>query len=90
MVHFDCTAMWVRNSRSLHRTFNVDPLYLQHENSGLAIDYMVRDEGSRWRCKKQRMELETNFKYSKKVLNEKNLCPLYKKVFLFLSTGRSP
>ncbi|XP_017460789.1 PREDICTED: histidine decarboxylase-like, partial [Rhagoletis zephyria] len=27
MVHFDCTAMWVRNSSSLHRTFNVDPLY---------------------------------------------------------------
>jgi len=40
MVHFDCTAMWVRNSRSLHKTFNVEPLYLQHENSGLAIDYM--------------------------------------------------
>merc|ERR1711971_1134253 len=40
MVHFDCTAMWVKNSRSLHRTFNVEPLYLQHENSGLAIDYM--------------------------------------------------
>ncbi|XP_050529750.1 histidine decarboxylase isoform X2 [Daktulosphaira vitifoliae] len=40
MVHFDCTAMWVKNSEHLHRTFNVDPLYLQHENSGLAIDYM--------------------------------------------------
>ncbi|XP_064471206.1 histidine decarboxylase-like isoform X2 [Ornithodoros turicata] len=40
MVHFDCTAMWVRNSTALHRTFNVDPLYLQHENSGLAVDYM--------------------------------------------------
>jgi len=40
MVHFDCTAMWVKNSRSLHRTFNVEPLYLQHENTGLAIDYM--------------------------------------------------
>ncbi|XP_031788572.1 histidine decarboxylase isoform X4 [Nasonia vitripennis] len=40
MVHFDCTAMWVRNSQSLHRTFNVEPIYLQHENSGLAIDYM--------------------------------------------------
>lgn len=24
----------------MHRTFNVEPLYLQHENSGLAIDYM--------------------------------------------------
>ena len=24
----------VKNSRSLHKTFNVEPLYLQHENSG--------------------------------------------------------
>uniref|UniRef100_T1IZJ4 Histidine decarboxylase n=1 Tax=Strigamia maritima TaxID=126957 RepID=T1IZJ4_STRMM len=43
MVHFDCTAMWldkVKNSGALHRTFNVDPLYLQHDNTGLAIDYM--------------------------------------------------
>ncbi|XP_035775799.1 histidine decarboxylase-like isoform X2 [Anopheles albimanus] len=40
MVHFDCTAMWLKNSGALHRTFNVAPLYLQHENSGLAIDYM--------------------------------------------------
>ncbi|KAB0805609.1 hypothetical protein PPYR_02579 [Photinus pyralis] len=45
MVHFDCTAMWVKSSAALHRTFNVEPLYLKHENSGkgvvgLAIDYM--------------------------------------------------
>ncbi|XP_055387862.1 histidine decarboxylase isoform X2 [Condylostylus longicornis] len=40
MVHFDCTAMWVKDSTAVHRTFNVEPLYLQHENSGLAIDYM--------------------------------------------------
>ncbi|XP_046743090.1 histidine decarboxylase isoform X2 [Diprion similis] len=40
MVHFDCTAMWVKSSQALHRTFNVEPLYLKHENSGLAIDYM--------------------------------------------------
>ena len=33
----------VKNSRSLHRTFNVEPLYLQHENTGLAIDYMVTE-----------------------------------------------
>ncbi|GIY35348.1 histidine decarboxylase [Caerostris darwini] len=39
MVHFDCTAMWVKNSESLHRTFNVDPLYLKHENTGLAVDF---------------------------------------------------
>lgn len=40
MVHFDCTAMWVKNSESLHRTFNVNPLYLKHENTGLAVDFM--------------------------------------------------
>ncbi|XP_025080635.1 histidine decarboxylase-like [Pomacea canaliculata] len=40
MVHFDCSAMWVKNSGALHRTFNVDPLYLKHDNSGAAIDYM--------------------------------------------------
>ncbi|XP_044265618.1 histidine decarboxylase isoform X1 [Tribolium madens] len=40
MVHFDCTAMWVKNSLALHEAFNVDPVYLQHEYSGLAIDYM--------------------------------------------------
>ncbi|XP_017794539.1 PREDICTED: histidine decarboxylase [Habropoda laboriosa] len=47
MVHFDCTAMWVKSSQALHRTFNVDPLYLKHENSGLAIDYMfvIRNYG---------------------------------------------
>ncbi|KAK7081791.1 hypothetical protein SK128_016941 [Halocaridina rubra] len=26
---------WVKNSGSLHRTFNVDPIYLQHENTGM-------------------------------------------------------
>lgn len=40
MVSFDCTVMWVKNSGSLHRTFNVEPIYLQHENTGLAIDFM--------------------------------------------------
>ncbi|CAG0919177.1 unnamed protein product [Notodromas monacha] len=40
LVTFDCTAMWVKNCGALHRTFNVEPLYLQHENTGLAIDYM--------------------------------------------------
>ncbi|CAK1548802.1 unnamed protein product [Leptosia nina] len=41
MVNFDCTAMWVKDSTALHRTFNVNPIYLRHENSGKAIDYMV-------------------------------------------------
>ncbi|XP_067942538.1 aromatic-L-amino-acid decarboxylase-like [Watersipora subatra] len=40
LINFDCTAMWVKDSGALHCTFNVDPLYLQHENSGDAIDYM--------------------------------------------------
>lgn len=39
-VHFDCTAMWLQNVSSLHRTFNVNPLYLKHEQTGFAIDYM--------------------------------------------------
>ncbi|XP_049882615.1 histidine decarboxylase [Pectinophora gossypiella] len=40
LVNFDCTAMWVKDSTALHRTFNVNPIYLRHENSGKAIDYM--------------------------------------------------
>ncbi|XP_050669178.1 histidine decarboxylase [Leptidea sinapis] len=40
MINFDCTAMWVKDSTALHRTFNVNPIYLRHENSGKAIDYM--------------------------------------------------
>ncbi|CAH1169928.1 unnamed protein product [Phaedon cochleariae] len=40
MVHFDCTTMWVQNSGALHGAFNVNPLYLTHEYSGLAIDFM--------------------------------------------------
>ena len=39
-VHFDCTAMWLRSVSALHRTFNVNPLYLKHEQTGFAIDYM--------------------------------------------------
>ena len=41
MLILTMTNVRVKNSRSLHRTFNVEPLYLQHENTGLAIDYMV-------------------------------------------------
>lgn len=39
-VHFDCTALWLRDVAALHRTFIVNPLYLKHENTGCAIDYM--------------------------------------------------
>ncbi|CAG0891143.1 unnamed protein product, partial [Darwinula stevensoni] len=42
LVHFDCTAMWVKNCGSLHRTFNVAPLYLQHENTGEATGFYKR------------------------------------------------
>lgn len=30
----------VKDSAAVHRTFNVEPLYLQHENSGVAVDFM--------------------------------------------------
>ncbi|XP_073813371.1 histidine decarboxylase isoform X1 [Musca autumnalis] len=40
MIHFDATALWVKDSAAVHRTFNVEPLYLQHENSGVAVDFM--------------------------------------------------
>ena len=39
----------VKSSAALHRAFNVDPLYLQHENAGVAIDYMVSRETERER-----------------------------------------
>ncbi|XP_037948641.1 histidine decarboxylase-like [Teleopsis dalmanni] len=40
MIHFDATALWIKDSTAVHRTFNVEPLYLQHENSGVSVDYM--------------------------------------------------
>uniref|UniRef100_A0A8D3CHK8 Histidine decarboxylase n=1 Tax=Scophthalmus maximus TaxID=52904 RepID=A0A8D3CHK8_SCOMX len=33
MVHFDCTAFWVKDKYKLQQTFTVDPVYLRHENS---------------------------------------------------------
>ncbi|XP_060734448.1 histidine decarboxylase isoform X1 [Tachysurus vachellii] len=39
MVHFDCTAFWVKDKFKLQQTFSVDPLYLRHDNSG-ATDFM--------------------------------------------------
>ncbi|CAG9573376.1 unnamed protein product [Danaus chrysippus] len=55
MVNFDCTGMWVRDSNALHRTFNVNPIYLRHENSGKAIDYMV---GTQHANTRRRIETE--------------------------------
>uniref|UniRef100_A0A665V6F6 Histidine decarboxylase n=1 Tax=Echeneis naucrates TaxID=173247 RepID=A0A665V6F6_ECHNA len=40
MVHFDCTAFWVRDKYKLQQTFSVDPVYLRHENSLAATDFM--------------------------------------------------
>ncbi|KAM9311078.1 histidine decarboxylase [Gastrophryne carolinensis] len=40
MVHFDCTAFWVKDKYKLQQTFNVNPIYLRHANSGAAIDFM--------------------------------------------------
>uniref|UniRef100_A0A3Q3GAR2 Histidine decarboxylase n=1 Tax=Kryptolebias marmoratus TaxID=37003 RepID=A0A3Q3GAR2_KRYMA len=40
MVHFDCTAFWVKDKFKLQQTFSVDPVYLRHENSQAATDFM--------------------------------------------------
>lgn len=40
MVHFDCTAMWIRDSKTLEKAFCVRPLYLRHDKQGAAIDFM--------------------------------------------------
>ncbi|XP_052790248.1 aromatic-L-amino-acid decarboxylase-like [Mya arenaria] len=38
-VNFDCSSMWVKDSTLLTEAFNVDPLYLKHENQGQMPDY---------------------------------------------------
>ncbi|XP_075064030.1 histidine decarboxylase isoform X1 [Mixophyes fleayi] len=40
MVHFDCTALWVKDKYKLQQTFTVNPIYLRHANSGAATDFM--------------------------------------------------
>ncbi|XP_020645800.3 histidine decarboxylase [Pogona vitticeps] len=40
MVHFDCTAFWVKDKHKLQQTFSVNPVYLRHPNSGSATDFM--------------------------------------------------
>ncbi|XP_068611629.1 aromatic-L-amino-acid decarboxylase [Brachionichthys hirsutus] len=41
LVNFDCSTLWVKKRTDLTGAFNVDPLYLKHENqdSGLITDY---------------------------------------------------
>lgn len=39
LVNFDCSTMWLKEPKWIINTFNVDPLYLQHENQGDVPDY---------------------------------------------------
>ncbi|KAG9345057.1 hypothetical protein JZ751_009598 [Albula glossodonta] len=41
LVHFDCSAMWVRRRSDIIRAFKTDALYLNHDHqdSGLITDY---------------------------------------------------
>uniref|UniRef100_A0A1I8IWA1 Aromatic-L-amino-acid decarboxylase n=2 Tax=Macrostomum lignano TaxID=282301 RepID=A0A1I8IWA1_9PLAT len=40
-ITFDCSALWLKDSSKVVDTFNVDPLYLQHEFSGQVPDYRI-------------------------------------------------
>ena len=42
LVNFDCSAMWLKNANDVVDAFNVDPLYLKHDQQGQAPDYRVR------------------------------------------------
>merc|ERR1712035_28411 len=39
LVSFDCSCMWVKDQHKFTQGMVVDPLYLQHSNSGSTIDY---------------------------------------------------
>ncbi|XP_052132725.1 aromatic-L-amino-acid decarboxylase-like [Frankliniella occidentalis] len=39
LVNFDCSAMWLRDPSDVVDAFNVDPLYLKHDQQGSAPDY---------------------------------------------------
>ncbi|XP_068611547.1 aromatic-L-amino-acid decarboxylase-like [Brachionichthys hirsutus] len=41
LINFDCSTLWLKKRTDLTEAFNVDPLYLKHENqdSGLTTDY---------------------------------------------------
>jgi aromatic-L-amino-acid/L-tryptophan decarboxylase len=41
LVNFDCSALWVRNRSYLVDAFNVDPLYLKHDQQNSAPDFRV-------------------------------------------------
>ncbi|GLH01302.1 uncharacterized protein GBIM_07469 [Gryllus bimaculatus] len=39
LVNFDCSAMWLKDPNDVVSAFNVDPLYLKHDQQGSAPDY---------------------------------------------------
>ncbi|XP_043276522.1 aromatic-L-amino-acid decarboxylase [Venturia canescens] len=39
LVNFDCSAMWLKDPTWVINAFNVDPLYLKHDQQGSAPDY---------------------------------------------------
>lgn len=39
LVNFDCSAMWLKNPFWVVNAFNVDPLYLKHDQQETAPDY---------------------------------------------------
>lgn len=39
LVNFDCSAMWLKDPTWVVNAFNVDPLYLKHDQQGAAPDY---------------------------------------------------
>ncbi|GLH07306.1 Histidine decarboxylase [Gryllus bimaculatus] len=45
MVHFDCTAMWVKNSAALHRTFNHWQIPLSKRFRALKLWFVLRSYG---------------------------------------------
>ncbi|XP_076643376.1 aromatic-L-amino-acid decarboxylase [Halictus rubicundus] len=39
LVNFDCSTLWVKDSRRLVEALSVDRIYLEHDKQGLAPDY---------------------------------------------------
>ncbi|XP_031342799.1 aromatic-L-amino-acid decarboxylase-like isoform X2 [Photinus pyralis] len=39
LINFDCSTMWLKNPYWVVNAFNVDPLYLKHDQQGSAPDY---------------------------------------------------
>lgn len=39
LVNFDCSTMWLKDPTWVVNAFNVDPLYLKHDQQGAAPDY---------------------------------------------------